>query len=185
MATKTDICNMALQRLGAQRINDITDDNPRAKRLRDIYDICRDSVLAQGQWTFAKKRSVLAATGSTPAFEWTQTFTLPTDYITASKEYNTYDYKIEGSSILTNQTTFQFVYIFQETNEGNFSPLFVKALAWEIAEATCYSFTQNNALQDRIRVEKEDFINTARAVDSQSETAEHFDIDEDFIDFRT
>ena len=184
MVAKTEIINMGLRRLGAQRIDDISDNTPRAIIMNDIYNMCRDYVLSQGQWTFAKKRVSLAREVTGPLFEWTYQYTLPSDYIQASYELNDYEYKIENGKILSNDTILKFVYIFRQTLEGQFSPSFNIALSLYLAIIGCYPITQSNALKAELKKEFEDALNEARAVDSQSETPTEFDIDETFIDVR-
>ena len=79
MASKVDICNSALRKLGVERINSLTEDNSRAKVCNDRYDILRDEMLRSHPWKFAIKRTTAAAILAVPLFDWEKQYQLPSD----------------------------------------------------------------------------------------------------------
>ena len=68
-SSEAEICNLALQEVGAQRILSLNDDTVEAKLCKDFYSNVRDELLRSHPWKFAIKRVALAeVSGSTPAF---------------------------------------------------------------------------------------------------------------------
>lgn len=59
MYSKTEICNMALDNFGSGRITALDEDTEQARLLRNVYDNCRQSLLAKGLWNFATGYEVL------------------------------------------------------------------------------------------------------------------------------
>ena len=144
--SKIEIVNKALHHLGVERINDLTDNNKRAKVMSDIYDITRKTVLEDHVWPFAKKRSELAALATTPDFGYEYEFNIPSDFLTGVKEENGYEYVQEGSKFLSDSDTLQLVYIYDIQDVAKFSPGFVEAFALRLAHDSCYSITQSKEL---------------------------------------
>lgn len=117
MATKIDICNMALSFNNEEQIVDITtlettnDLNARLCRL--WFDHCKKLVLRLYPWNSATKKATLSPNTATPIFgEYGISYNLPADFIFLQK-LNELDiandpqifYKVEGSALLTNETT--------------------------------------------------------------------------------
>lgn len=98
-----DVCNSALQKLGASRILSLNDNSREARSCVVAYDSNRRSELRKYIWPFAKKRVVLAADAVSPAFEYTYSFTLPSDCLRVLlPKDSTLDWVVEGRKILTN-----------------------------------------------------------------------------------
>lgn len=53
MLSKVEICNIALDNFGCSRITSMEEDTEQARILRNMYDLCRQSLLAKGCWNFA------------------------------------------------------------------------------------------------------------------------------------
>lgn len=75
-----DICNLALQKLGAQPIVSLLDVNPRAQTLNNCYALYRD-MLQRKRWNFNRAYAVLPTLTFTPPFEYTYAYQLPDDYL--------------------------------------------------------------------------------------------------------
>ncbi len=173
MASKTDICNRALQKLGARRISSVTDQTPSARACDLAYDIVRQSELRKYDWNFAIKRVQLAADVPAPDWGRQNSFTLPSDYI---KLTNTYpedltndvnvvgvtvaftaqftglkDWVIEGKAIVTNdEAPLQVRYISDVTDTSQFDSLFVESFANALAYEMCEELTQSNTKKSDI-----------------------------------
>ncbi len=98
------VCNRALGKIGAPRINALTDDTPPALALAACLPGVPDWVLRAYRWRFALKRAVLAEADAVPAFGYGWSFTLPGDCLTTAPEADTADWTVEGRSLLTNET---------------------------------------------------------------------------------
>ena len=82
MASKTEIANRALSKLGQPRVSNIdTTDTKPARIIRDMYDSVRDALLQSYPWNFAVKRVTLAPDATAPAWGWTFAYTPPADFL--------------------------------------------------------------------------------------------------------
>ena len=68
MASAVDICNLALQRLGAKSIGALTEDTTAGRECNRVYEHARDSELRSHQWSFARTRVEVAADSVAPTF---------------------------------------------------------------------------------------------------------------------
>ncbi len=150
VATKdTEICNMALGRLGANTIDSIEDDTDtqvEAIQCRLHYSQTRDALIRSHWWRMAQARATLsqnaAYTADTTTFEWTFAYDLPNDFLRMKKPFeNTvpgnlelrYSYALEGTQILSNESTMKIRYIKRVTDPTKFDPLFVEVFIIELA----------------------------------------------------
>ena len=143
-STKTDICNMALNRIGAKAVTaaQITaDTDPRAQDCNRHYDQTRDALIRSHWWRFASDRVALVVT-TTPAFEWAYAFTLPTNFLRMKSIYednNTTNktsllpYALEDKILLFSESACQIRYIKQVTTVTDFDPLFIETFILQLA----------------------------------------------------
>ncbi len=68
MASVVDICNGALNQLGASTILTLTEDSKNARLLNARYTQVRDSLFRNHPWNCLQKRVELAADTATPAW---------------------------------------------------------------------------------------------------------------------
>lgn len=84
MATVIGICNTALSRLGIdQAIEDLNDSNARARACRLHYDQCRQQVLQDFPWNFARGVVALAELSTDPPPGFGYSYRYPTDCLEA------------------------------------------------------------------------------------------------------
>lgn len=132
--SEIQICNRALLHLGVQPITAFTDNNPVAAACGIVYEDCRDELLREHPWNFAIKRAILSPEVSTPVFGFSKQFNLPSDCLRVYRTYNPYiDYQIEGTKLLTNESSISILYIRQVTDCNEFDPIFRKTLSLKIA----------------------------------------------------
>ena len=81
MPTAVQICNIALQNIGANQIGALSDSTPEAEACNLRYDAVRRAVLESNLWTFAVSRASLNELTATPLFGYQHQFALPSDYI--------------------------------------------------------------------------------------------------------
>ena len=128
------VCNRALGKIGAPRINALTDDTPPALALAACLPGVSDWMLRAYLWRFALKRAVLAEADAVPAFGYGWSFTLPDDCLTTAPEADTADWTVEGRSLLTNETPpLRLRYIAQMPDAAQWDPAFAEVLACRIA----------------------------------------------------
>jgi len=109
MNSATQICNMALSRLGSKEtVNSITDPTKAEERICAVwYDPCRQSVLKKLMPNCALARKIVAKLSFTPAFGYAYAYQYPIDCLKVlgigaiqDKENN---YAVEGNMILTDE----------------------------------------------------------------------------------
>ena len=128
------VCNRALGKIGAPRINALTDDTPPALALAACLPCVSDWMLRAYRWRFALKRAVLAEADAVPAFGYGWSFTLPDDCLTTAPEADTADWTVEGRSLLTNETPpLRLRYIAKMPDASLWDPAFAEVLACRIA----------------------------------------------------
>jgi hypothetical protein len=79
MASQTEICNRALDKLGAQSISNIADNAEVARVLNRAWNLVRDDELRARKWSFAIKRASLAASVTPPTYQYGANYPLPVD----------------------------------------------------------------------------------------------------------
>jgi len=185
MTTKTQIVNLALHRLGTERINSLADNNKRAKIMNDLYDTTRRKLLRNHSWNFALKRAQLNKLVNKPAFGFEYEYSLPADYI---KIWNIADasgvisnahpgnlgfipdkqqFVIEDGKLLTNLEQAYVLYGYDNTDTSQYTDTFIEAFALTLAAKACYSITQNNETTQLILGEVEKYLGESRSDSAQ------------------
>ena len=179
MATSsTKICNQALGKIGAKRINDLddtTDTKQEAIQCRLHYEPTRDALEESYEWTFNSDRKTLAADTETPDGEWDFQFILPTDYLAMRSIYenrisaiNYRSYAIEGDRLLTNESTMQIRYTKKVTDPTKFDPLFIKLFVALLANELIVPLAGGDRhLAGKIEREIDELESTVRAFHGQ------------------
>lgn len=176
MATsETEICNLALTKLGAKRITALDDaTSANARYCNAVYASIRDRLLRSYKWHFAKKFVTLAPDGSDPnTEEYDYAFVLPADFLRLLKpvERADLDWKMVNHNgaraIYTNDgDEIEVPYIARITNVALFDPLFVDALACDIASELCEPITQSNTKKADVKTDRREAIATARRLNA-------------------
>ena len=165
MASIVEICNRALQKLGAERITSLTQDSENARTINVCFDAVRDAELRAHPWNFAIKRVQLAADSTAPAFTYDNAFTLPSDFLRLlppddDYNYNDLDWQIEGKKILTNDgAPLNVRYIYRVSDPNQYDSLFVEALACRLAVELCEQLTQSNT---KAQIVRDDYVRAIR-----------------------
>lgn len=166
--TKVDICNRALQILGAKSISALTDSTVQARACNLAYDIVRRSELRKRVWSFAIERESLAADSPAPTWGRQNSFTVPSNFLRLAEGYpeqyygdgNTVgvtvaststitgyrDWVIEKNKIVTNDSApLQIRFVYDVTDTTLFDSTFSEALAAALGYELCEALTQSNS----------------------------------------
>lgn len=168
MASVAEICNRALQKLGAKRITSIDENSNSARACLACYDTLRDSELQKHRWGFAVKRAELAADATAPAWGRTAQYTLPADFLKLIAPYpemdsNSRDWVIENRKILTNDSSPIYIrYIAQITDPNQMDVNFREGLSAKMAMEMCEELTQSNSKKESAREDYKTAIKDAR-----------------------
>ena len=167
MASVVDICNGALNQLGASTILTLTEDSKNARLCNARYTQVRDSVFRSHPWNCLQKRQELAADTDTPAWGFTQQYTIPADClrILTILDYDS-DYKIEGRKILTDNSTMKILYISRVEDPNEYDELLRETLSAALAADIAYAVTSSNPTATNMYRLFQDKLKEARFVDS-------------------
>ena len=176
-ASNVAIANLALTKLGDLRILNLTDNTKPAREVNAVFDMTRDYLQRRFSWRFCIKRANLAADTSTPLWDWSYQYPIPTDclrILQVGQWYPTPDlsdlistggqeYVLEGKYILSNQAgPLKLRYLSKVTDPVQFDAAFDMAfsayLAYLVAEPLTASAEQKqmayndyrNAIKDAV-----------------------------------
>lgn len=178
MATSnTKICNQALDKLGANRINDFNDNAETslpAIKCRLHFEQTRDALVRSHWWRFASARATLSQDTVTPDFQWDFQYFLPNDFMRMKSIYenrntniNFRSYELEGDLLLTNETTMEIKYIKKVTDPTKFDELFIEVLVLKLALKLVSLAGANTKMTETIGRELAAIMPQVRTIDAQ------------------
>ena len=148
MASKTEICNLALVNLGVSTeiSNIVTERSSVAGVLRRYFDVAVESTLKDFPWKFAGKTAVLSLVEEDPNEEWGYSYQYPSDCLQARRiqsgmrndsEETRVPYMIfqgdSGSLIFTDQVEAILEYTVKIEETDKFPSDFVLAVGFRLA----------------------------------------------------
>lgn len=180
MPSIVDICNEAMDLLGAATITSLTENSKEARLCNRRFETVRDSVLRSHPWNIAVTRRQLARDSEAPAFGFSFQFTLPTDPYclrvlsfwnsTVNNEIAAYDsnvmFKIEGRKVLSNEDSCSITYLARVTDTEQYDSLLSSAVAHKLAAETAYAITGSNSISQAMQVMYESRLREAKGVDA-------------------
>ena len=197
MASVVDLCNRALDLLGAANITSLTENSKEARLCNGNFDDVRDAVLRSHPWNIAITRRELAKDSDTPAFGFSFQYSLPTDPFclrvlsfwnsNVNNDVAAYDsnvmFKIEGRKVLSNEGTCNIIYIGRVTDTEQYDSLLNKAISARLAAEIAYNITGSNRVSQGMIAIYEDRLKEAKGVDSMEGFPEQPQAD-DFTNIR-
>ena len=182
----TTVCNQALARIGAERINDFDDaseTSAAAIKCRLFYDQTRRSLLKDHYWPFAKDRVALSAdtewdVDTANDFGYTFAFHLPTDFLRLIIFYNGSDqpdgrthfsYELEGKRLLTSESSVFLKYIKNVTDVGSWDTLFTETMILLMASKLSMPMTQELDIKQDVDKDLTFLMKKVKAMDRTEE----------------
>ena len=167
MASVVDICNGALNQLGATTILSLTEDSKNARLCNSRYTQVRDALFRTHPWNCLQKRTELAKDTATPAWGFSSAFTLPADCLRLLYiiDYDS-NHKVEGRKILSNTDTMKILYIGRITDPNEYDELLRETLSASLAADIAYGVTSSNPVAQNMYTLFQDKLRDARFVDS-------------------
>ena len=169
MASIVDICNSALNQIGASNIISLTEDSKAARICNQRFAFIRDSVFRSHPWNCLTTRTSIAPDTTAPAFEFTKQFTLPTDpfclRVLALSDTDIL-YKIEGRKLLCNESSIEMIYIGRVLDGNQYDLLLIEALAAAMAADLAYPLVGSSALGANMYQLYQNKLTEARFVDA-------------------
>jgi hypothetical protein len=191
MASVVDICNSALNLLGASTISALTDDTKNARLCNQRYEPIRNRIFRSHSWNCLVKRVELAKDSTSPIVEYANEFTLPSDCLRVLKIHNgatdsirtDMEYKIEGRKVRTNEGTIFLVYIALNTDPNIYDTNLQEAISHQLAADICYAVTNNATLANNYMQRADDRLREARFIDATENSVSVIEANE-FTDSR-
>lgn len=149
MASIVDICNSALNQIGASNIISLTEDSKAARICNQRFTFIRDSVFRAHPWNCLTTRATIAPDTATPAFEFSKQFTLPTNpFCLRVLQLSDTDilYKIEGRKLLCDESSIEMIYIGRVEDGNQYDLLLIEALAAAMAADLAYPLVGSSSL---------------------------------------
>ena len=167
MASTVDICNGALNQLGATTILSLTEDSKNARLCNSRYTQVRDGLFRTHPWNCLQKRVELATDTTAPAWGFSYAYTLPADCLRLLKilDYDS-NYKVEGRKILSNTSSMKILYIGRITDPNEYDELLRETLSASLAADIAFAVTSNNTTATNMYNLFQDKLKDARFVDS-------------------
>jgi hypothetical protein len=167
MASTVEICNGALNQLGATTILSLTEDSKNARLCNQRYTQVRDGVFRSHPWNCLQKRIELAADTTAPAWGFSFAYTLPSDCLRLLRilDYDS-NYKVEGRKILSNTSSMKILYVSRVTDANEYDELLRETLSAALGADIAFGVTSNNQTAQNMYQLFQDKLKDARFVDS-------------------
>ena len=173
MASVVDICNSALNLIGASNILDLTEDSKAARICNQRYTFVRDATFRSHPWNCLLRRVTLAPDTETPDFDFSNQFTLPTDpFCLRVLQLQDQDlvYKVEGRKILANSTEIKMLYVARVEDPNEYDQLLIEAISAKLAADICYALVNSANLMVQLNTMYKAKLVEARFVDANEGT---------------
>ena len=174
MASVVNMCNSALNLLGASTISALTDDTKNARLCNQRYEPVRNRVFRSHAWNCLHKRVQLAQNSTAPVVEYDHAYALPSDCLRVLKIHNgttdsiatSLDYKLEGRNIVTDEGTVYLIYIALITDPNEFDVYLQESISHQLAADICYGITSNATLAKNYMERADERLREARFIDA-------------------
>ena len=169
MASVVDICNSALNIIGASNIISLTEDSRAARVCNQRYEFVRDSVFRAHPWNCLIRRVSLAADSDTPAFEFSAQHSLPTDpyclRVIRPEDPDTV-FRVEGRKIMSSTTPFKMIYVARITDPNEYDVYLQESISHQLAADIAYAVTNNATLANNYMERADERLREARFIDA-------------------
>jgi len=174
MASVVEICNRALQKLGAKRITTLTEDSVSSRACNAVYNSIRLAELRSHPWSCAIKRASLAASTTEPEFNKGYAYPLPSDFVRLIENdngynYNDNDWQIEGTQIITDDSAPLYIrYIYDLSDPAVMDAMLREVISCRMAIELCEELTQSNTKKTELKDDYRLLVREARKVNAIS-----------------
>ena len=163
MTSTVDICNYALNMLGASTISALDENSKTARIVNQRYESARDFVFREHTWNSLIRRAELAQDTETPAYGYDYQYPLPTnpyclrvlEFSNGSMSYPQDNmmtnsggpsFVIEGRKLLTDEGTAKIKYIARIPDPNEYDAGLIETLAAYLASEICYAVTGSTSM---------------------------------------
>ena len=168
---KTGIANIALSNLGEARIQNLNDNNSRARACNSRLNDVITTVLRMHVWNSALERATLTSVEA-PLFGWTYTYQLPANCIRVVEVNPVSRYLVEKKNLLSNEKGIDLLYIADPEDINNLDSLLAEAIAMKLAVEIAETLTSKAGLKAEMMQKYVISLQEARAANSHDRTPE-------------
>ena len=169
---RVSIANLALSNLGEAPIQNLSDDNARARICNARIDDVIRGTLRMHDWNTAMKRVALTGIGE-PLFGFNKTFQLPSDFIKIIEVWPVSKFRIQGDTLLSNEDTLNILYIAEPVDVNTLDVLLGEAISLKLAVEISETLTGKDGLKERMMQKWIMALQEARSANSKDKTPEH------------
>ena len=169
MPSSVDLCNSALNMIGASNITSFTEDSKAARLCNQRYDFIRDKVFRSHNWNCLLTRVVLTPDATAPTFEFANQFTLPTDPFCLrpmNLDASSIVYNVEGRKILTDESTINLIYVARVLDVNTYDVALMETISMSLAADFAYPLTNSVSLGQAMQAKYDTTVSEARFMDA-------------------
>ncbi len=170
MENETAIANAALNEVGGGSLTDWeADTSSHARTIQRWFRHTRDTLLRHYTWNFALARQALSQDSTGPSFEFTNSYSLPTNpyCLRALVMYDSVsEWRVEGRKLLTDDSTVNLKYISKVTDPMQFDDLFTEAFIFRLAANIAFPVMRDKVLARELYAIYLEKVQVARTSDS-------------------
>lgn len=149
------ICNLALDMLGAGPIASLDDPSKAAGLCKRNYELARDAALRAYPWNCARTKVSLAASTTTPVYDFSNAFPLPVDCLRVLEVEDDVltglTWRVEGRELLADTTgPLKISYVRKVEDPALYDALLVNAIAAHLAALIAFAVTGKDTLSARM-----------------------------------
>ena len=171
MTSIVEICNSALNKIGANTINSLTENSQEARLCAAQFPRIRDVLLRSHPWNFATIRLALPRLVNPPAFEFAYAYQLPSDCLRVLQLSDpTTMFRIESGRLLTNASRVKLIYVRRETDPSHFDAQFSESLATHLAAEIAFAISNNRSLAGELSKLAKNTLLEAKTCNAQEGT---------------
>ncbi len=154
MASKLQICNLALSMLGAGRIAALDEGTENATLCSLLFDDLADEVITKGSWTSCIFRASLSPLAEDPVFGFSTTYQLPEDPYclrlleATNASGSPVNHQVEGRTIVTDSSTLNIKYIGRPASASDFDPMLSNAIMHRLKYSLAHPVTGQLAAKE-------------------------------------
>jgi hypothetical protein len=169
MASAVDICNSALNMIGASTILALNEDSKAGRICNQRYSFIRDSVFRAHPWNCLISRQTLAADSTAPSFTYSSQFTLPTDPFclrVLKLSDPEIKFEIEGRKLLCDESTVNLVFVGRIIDPNQYDQLLINTIEAAVAADIAYALVGSATLTTTLNGLYRSKLTEARFVDA-------------------
>lgn len=186
MASKLDICNRALAKLGQNPITSMAGTDKVSVACNNAFEPVKDSILRSHPWNVTMTRTKLTGATTTDIPEYDYQYTLPSDLIKIIQIYMPAwkDWAREGNLLLTNEGPDIYLryqknltYV-TDTEQTDFDAMLIEVIAAKLSYELAETITQSNTKKAEAKTDYMEIMREAKKNDAQEGSSASFEVDD-------